>query len=334
VPDLQVLPPEHRTMTDIWMGAGPVPEILHRILNLLAKMRARFHLPSLKPFSGLFYKVLNLMKFGEHRGGMFVQARGIADGRSVEQSWHLIAEGDDGPYIPSMAIEGLIRKLLAGECLAAGARPGTHALELSDYDTLFANRDIYTGFRKEAKIQPLYPQLLGSAFKRLPQALQALHGSDSKRKWTGLAQVRKGHGLMASVLRTLIGFPGAGSMPVSVTFTPENGGERWTRNFGGKIFNSLQTAGTGDDQYLLVERFGIAAFSLALMVENRRLCLVPRRWTLLNIPMPKALLPKGVSFETEENGKFHFDVEISAPLVGLIVAYKGSLAWDEASTSN
>src|SRR3546814_10530340 len=72
-------------MTDIWMGAGPVPEILHRILNLLAKARGRFGLPSLEPFSRLFYAVLNRMRFGEHRGGMFVRARGVADGRTVER---------------------------------------------------------------------------------------------------------------------------------------------------------------------------------------------------------------------------------------------------------
>jgi hypothetical protein len=119
VPDLQVIPPEHPTMTDIWMGAGPVPEILHRILNLLAKARARFSLPSLVPLSSLFYAVLNRMRFGEHRGGMFVRAHGVVDGERTRQSWHLLAEGDDGPYIPSMAIEAVIRKLLDG-CAAGG----------------------------------------------------------------------------------------------------------------------------------------------------------------------------------------------------------------------
>ena len=59
VPDLQVIPPEHPTLRDIWMGAGPVPEGLHRVLNLLAKARARFRLPSLVPLAGLFYRVLN-----------------------------------------------------------------------------------------------------------------------------------------------------------------------------------------------------------------------------------------------------------------------------------
>src|SRR3546814_6527271 len=86
VPDLQVIPPEHLTLSDIWMGAGPVPEGLHRVLNLLAKARARFRLPSLVPLSRLFYTVLNLMKFGEHRGGMFVRARGFNEGKTTERS--------------------------------------------------------------------------------------------------------------------------------------------------------------------------------------------------------------------------------------------------------
>ena len=97
VPDLRVLPPEHDTMTDIWMGAGPVPEILHRILNLLAMARARFRLPPLSPFARPFYAVLNAMRFGEHRGGMFIRARGFENGVQRTRSWHLLAEGDDGP---------------------------------------------------------------------------------------------------------------------------------------------------------------------------------------------------------------------------------------------
>jgi hypothetical protein len=39
---------------------------------------------------------------------------------------------------------------------------------------------------------------------------------------------------------------------------------------------------------------------------------------------PNAKLPS--SFEAEEENRFCFDVDISAPLVGLIVAYRGALA--------
>jgi len=77
VPDLQVLPAQNPDMTDIWMGAGPVPEILHKVLNLLAKARAALPLPSFAPLSPFFYWVLNKMKFGDHRGGMFIAAKGV-----------------------------------------------------------------------------------------------------------------------------------------------------------------------------------------------------------------------------------------------------------------
>jgi hypothetical protein len=36
-------------------------------------------------------------------------------------------------------------------------------------------------------------------------------------------------------------------------------------------------------------------------------------------------MPAGNSFETEIDGKFAFDVEIAAPFIGLIAAYRGQL---------
>lgn len=331
VPDLQVLPPEYPAMTDIWMGAGPVPEVLHRILNLLAKARASLRLPSLEPLSPLFYRVLNLMKFGEHRGGMFVAARGVSEGRQREQSWHLLAEGDDGPYIPSMAVEGLIRKLLKGERPAPGARAAIRALELSDYAELFAGRAIYMGFREEGGTGPIYRELLGSAFEVLPSQVRALHDSKAARRWSGQADVLCGRNPIARLIGAVFGFPPSGSqVPVTVTFTPEAGGERWTRDFAGKRFSSLQLRGEGRNCYLLVERFGAFAFAMALVVDGERLRLVPRRWTLLGVPMPTFLLPCGESFETERDGKFCFDVEIGLPIVGLLAAYRGTLQPDSA----
>jgi hypothetical protein len=313
-------------MTDIWMGAGPVPEVLHRILNLLARARAALGLPSLEPLSRLFHAVLNQMRFGEHRGGMFVRARGVSDGREIERSWHLLAEGDDGPYIPSMAVEAVVRKLLAGERPATGARSGVHALELADYDALFQGRKITTGFRDHETDGPLYRRVLGKAFSALPPRLQELHGSATARKWAGFAEVRRGRGPAAALVAALIGFPRTAlRVPVTVTFSPENGAERWVRSFDGKSFSSVQSAGIGKDQHLLVERFGPASVSLALVLDGDRLSLVPRRWSLLGIVMPRFLLPKGLSFETERDGQFCFDVEVSMPLIGLVVAYKGSL---------
>lgn len=327
VPDLQVIPPEHPTMRSIWMGAGPVPEILHRILILLARTRVLLHLPPLTPLAPIFYRVLNLMKFGEHRGGMFVQANGLRDGQPIERSWHLLAEGDDGPFIPSMAIETILRKTLEGEAPASGARPATHALNLADYDALFASRTIYTGFRGADDGQaPLYQRVLGPVFDTLPPQVRALHRLSRPQVWSGMAETHQGTNPIARAIAHLIGFPAtAAEIPVSVAMIPQAGREIWTRTFGTKSFTSIQSLGRARDAYLIVERFGLLAFALALVADGEHLILRPRRWTFLGIPMPRALLPSGDSFETEEGGRFRFNVTIKVPLIGLIVAYRGWL---------
>ena len=247
VPDLRVIPPDYETMTDIWMGAGPVPESLHRILNGLAKMRALFRLPSMEPFSPFFYWVLNAMKFGEHRGGMFVHAEGFANGKPVTKTWHLLAEGDDGPYIPSMAIEALIRKCLSGLKPATGARPATNALDLKDYDALFENRAIFCGTRSSSETKgTLWQKTLGDAFCALPPTLQALHAVQSETVWRGQADVVRGKGLMARTVAKLFGLPPeAEKVPVSVRFIPQGSGEIWERTFGDQRLASFSGCWNG-----------------------------------------------------------------------------------------
>jgi len=327
VPDLRVIPPNYETMTDIWMGAGPVPESLHRILNGLAKARALFRLPSMEPLSPLFYWVLNTLKFGENRGGMFVHAQGVSNGKSITKTWHLLAEGDDGPYIPSMAIEAIIRKSLSGVNPANGARPATDALKLEDYDEVFENRAIFTGMRSSSdKEGALWQQTLGDAFRALPPTLQALHKAQSETVWRGEADVVRGKRLMARMVATLFGLPSeADKIPVSVRFMPHGNGERWQRAFGDQRFESFLNVGTGRDTYLVTEKFGMMTISLALVFKDEKLYFVPRRWKILGLPLPHFLLPEGTSFEEEREGIFHFDVKFKAPIVGLIAAYRGWL---------
>src|SRR6185369_3921756 len=96
VPDLQVLPELWPGLDSIWMGAGPVPEILHRMLIGMAWLVRLHLLPSLLPFASLFHFVINILRWGDHRGGMFVLVKGLdRDGKKIERSWHLVAEGND-----------------------------------------------------------------------------------------------------------------------------------------------------------------------------------------------------------------------------------------------
>ena len=76
VPDLQVLPQLWPGLREIWIGAGPVPEILHRALNACAWAVRPKLFPSLLPLAGLMHRAINVLRWGEHRGGMFVEVSG------------------------------------------------------------------------------------------------------------------------------------------------------------------------------------------------------------------------------------------------------------------
>jgi hypothetical protein len=327
VPDLQVLPELWPGLRDIWMGAGPVPEILHRVLNLSASAVRLKLFPSLAPLAGLMHRSINIVRWGEHRGGMFVEIAGEADGARVVRAWHMIAEGDDGPFIPSMACEAIIRHCLDGKPPTPGARPATGDLELADYEALFARRKIHTGVREAVPASaPLYRRLLGEAYDGMPDPLRAMHDLRDRMTVEGRASVTRGKGLLARIAAALVGFPQADDdVPVRVDFTVENGVERWTRTFAGRSFHSTQEQGQGRSEWLMCERFGPLCAGMALVLEDGKLRLVVRRWSLFGIPLPLWLAPHGDSYEYEEDGRFHFHVEIRQRFTGLIVGYQGWL---------
>jgi Domain of unknown function (DUF4166)/Saccharopine dehydrogenase NADP binding domain len=328
VPDLVVLPQQWPGLQSAWMGAGPVPAILHRALIALATLVRFKLLPSLSFLAPLFHRAINTLRWGEHRGGMFVALEGAtADGGNVARSWHLLAEGDDGPLIPSMAVAAIVQKCLAGAVPLSGARSAVADLELADYDALFARRTIFTGFRDDipSADAPLYRRLLGSAFDALPAPIRAMH--DGAREAAGSADVERGTNLPARLIANLFGFPPAGrNVPLTVSFTSDAHGETWTRTFGTGAFSSHQSLGTRRNDKLLVERFGPFSFAMAVVSDREKLCLIVRRWSLLGVPMPLALAPTGDAFEHAADGRFNFHVEIRLPLIGRIVRYRGSLA--------
>jgi hypothetical protein len=172
----------------------------------------------------------------------------------------------------------------------------------------------------------LYRRILGAAYDGLPQPLRELHALQGHAEWQGTAEVRRGSNPVARLIGRVFGFPTAGrDVPLTVRFDVADGVERWERDFNGKRFHSLQSQGTGRNAHLMVERFGPISVALALVVEDDRLYLIPRRWAVFGVPMPKALLPAGRSFEHAQGGVFQFDVEMRVPFIGLIAGYRGRL---------
>jgi saccharopine dehydrogenase-like NADP-dependent oxidoreductase len=175
VPDLRALAELWPGVRSVWMGAGPVPEVLHRALTALSWLVRLGLIPTLSVLAPLMHFATNHLRWGEHRGGMFVEVEGSdGSGAPLKRSWHLLAEGDDGPLIPSMAVEALVRNALEGRSPPPGARAAVRDLELEDYEKLFAGRTIHTGIRDDVATDaaPLYARVLGSAWDRLPAEIR------------------------------------------------------------------------------------------------------------------------------------------------------------------
>ena len=237
-----------------------------------------------------------------------------------------VAEGDDGPFVPSMAAYAHIRRTLAGNPPAPGARACVRELELADYEALFKTRRIHSGVRDDSSAlldACLFRRILGSAWNDLAPELQTLHQCSVAR---GMATVAGSDNWLARTVARLFRFPRpASDVPVEVRFDREGEKERWRRTFGGHSFESTQEEGTGRSRYLLRERFGAFAFDMALVPTAGRLIYTVRRWSILGLPMPAALAPRGDSHETAVGGRFGFHVEIVLPLIGLLVSYTGWL---------
>lgn len=333
VPDLQVLPELWPGLQHIWMGAGPVPEVLHRLLNLMAWLVRLRLVSSLTPFAPLFFQVINRLRWGEHRGGMFVEVAGeLLNGRQTVRSWHLLAEGSDGPYIPCMALQALVLQITRGQTPPHGARPASGGLELDDYEALFAKRTIYTGQRQTIEgdaPDSVFKTLLGTAWHDLPPPLQRLHDGRDIQRWSGSANVERGTHWLAHAIANVFGFPASTdaqlTVPIQVDITPDTSNEIWTRTFGKRSFHSTLCAGKGHYERLLTERFGPLTFALALVWTDGKLHYKVRNWQLLGVPMPNWLAPSGNTYESAGGERFCFHIEIRLPLVGLIVKYVGWL---------
>jgi hypothetical protein len=326
VPDLEILAHDWPAARDIWMGAGPTPAILHRLLWIAGKLVEVGLLKSLSPFATLMHRVVNTVRWGEHRGGMIVRVTGRRSDKQATREWHLLAEGETGPFIPSMAAEALIRNYLLHGRPAPGARSAHRDLELADYDQLFADRGIQTGFRSDATATP-YQTVLGAAYARLSLPIQALHRVHTPAQYRGAAKVTGASNVVAKVLARVFGFPSAADeVPVRVDFERDHRGvETWRRTFGQHGFVSTQEAGSGRFEHLIVERFGPLAFGLAVVERSGGLHLVLRRWSALGVPMPRVLAPRTTAFEHTSDGRFNFSVDIGLPVLGRLVKYEGWL---------
>ncbi|QAY75539.1 SDR family oxidoreductase [Sphingosinicella sp. BN140058] len=253
------------------------------------------------------------------RSAFEVRLYGRSGQRRVARSWTLIAEQGEGPEIPSLAAAILLERL---EALPPGARDAGGVLRLEDFDASLGSLATSSETRESLLPPPVYAHVMAEAFDTLAPSLRELHGVLRNGGGAGRARVVRGRNPLARLVARLFRFPAEGEHPLHVELTECKGLETWIRDFGGRRFQSNLYARGG----LLVERFGLLRFGFALPTDGTGgLAMVMRRWWLGPVRLPLTIAPRAPAREWEEDGRFHFDVSIALPLIGLVVAYRGWL---------
>ena len=329
VPDLDTLRNLPLPVDTVWFGVATRPAIFQRLHRLIARFVGLGMIRSMRWLVRPMQLVKNHLSWGEHRGGLFVRVVGESEsGRIADRAWHLVAEGDSGPNVPLLASVIVVRRMLRGHFPTAGARSAVNEFELADFQALFAEQAIHCGERsRDAGVNTtLFRETLGDTWARLPPTVRAAHYLSDHLGLVGTGHVTGGSSLLARLVRKAFGFPSTtGVVPVRVDMHQDDGVETWRRDFGGQRFSSTLRAGRGRNDGLICEKFGAVTIALALVVDDGKLRFVPRKASIVGVPLPKFLLPGGDMYESAEDGQFRFYVEVNLPLAGHVVTYEGSL---------
>ena len=200
---------------------------------------------------------------------------------------------------------------------------------------LRALRHFFERHPTSAAVRPgLYERILRGSWSQLDEAVRRLHAEGTVVRVAGTFRIRHGGGRLVRLLAWLARLPAAGEgVDVGLIITPLDHGEEWRRTFAGRPLVSEQYE-RGDA--LLAERVGLLEMWFRLKVANGTLFYESKGAALrlgpLCLRLPGWVTPRLTAREQPEGDRkrAHVAIEMSLPLLGLLVAYEGPVARIEA----
>lgn len=145
-PEQDLLVARYRPTDSAEFFAGMELSILHLGLAMLALAVRWRWLRSLRPASRPLLAIARLLlPFGSDTGAMDVRVDGRdAAGKAARARWTLRADGNRGPYVPTLAALAMLRCFRDGDAPGPGARACAGMLSLADFAADFAALEIST----------------------------------------------------------------------------------------------------------------------------------------------------------------------------------------------
>jgi hypothetical protein len=164
-----------------------------------------------------------------------------------------------------------------------------------------------------------FEKVIGPAFTQLDPLIQKAHQGNIQL--IGFVTVERGNRL-ARLLCDIMKMPAAGKqVPFEVSGEHYDDRMVWNRRFDQKqLFSCFRLEGSD-----FIERMGPIKLRLGIVNENGAVVYRVNKAQLWGIPLPGFLSPRLNARESERNGKYVFQVRVSLPVLGRLVAYYGEL---------
>lgn len=322
-PDLDLFPARFRPRERALFLAGLEPWPAHLGAWVLARLVQVFRFDPV-PLAGFLARLSGWASvIGSDRGTMRVETYGVdGEGRAARAVWRLVAEPGEGPVTPTLPALAAIKAIAAGR-VEPGARACVGILSLDDIVVELAPHGLTT--EAAAERGAIFARAIGPDFDGLPPAIRALHETPGRSLWRGEALTEGAAGPLAALVARIVGFPTAqAACPAEVLIEADGDRSVWRRRIGGHAFASVLSHPR--DGGRVQERFGPLSMDLMLTPEGERLVYRVEGWRLGPISLPRVLAPLTQAHEeVDAEGRFVFDVEISLPLIGRLVRYRGWL---------
>jgi hypothetical protein len=135
---------------------------------------------------------------------------------------------------------------------------------------------------------------------------------------TGVAEVRGADNFVGALVARMMSFPRpGGGVPVELDVCETAGGTVWERRFGGGCVRTVQRLFDGH----MVENRSVGRLWFSVSLVDDEVRYETARATLFGVTLPKALTPRATGRVTATEDGWQTQIEVTAPLVGLLCAY-------------
>ena len=150
-PDEILFPGHYKGVQTVRFYGSQELWIIHKSIVILAWLQKRGLVKNLEKRAKFFaWWGTQLGRFASERGGMFMLIKGKDKaGDDISMQWNLIASEGDGPFIPILAAEILIRRWLE-TTPHAGAHSAVSAIRLDEFEQVFKSLAIKSAFAAPA----------------------------------------------------------------------------------------------------------------------------------------------------------------------------------------